>query len=134
MPFCAPGRVVLMDKIILKGMEFYGFHGVEQQEKRQSQKFLVDVEIGFSTRKAGESDLLEDTIDYGAVFRDVRQIMEEETSVSLLETLAEKIATLILTRYPAEEVLVRVKKPAALLPGKFRWVGVETFREKEKEK
>ena len=50
-----------MDKIVLKNMAFYGYHGNLTSEQAQGQRFFVDVEITTDLTKAGQSDQLEDS-------------------------------------------------------------------------
>lgn len=104
------------DKLLLEGMVFYGYHGVEEDEKRLGQRFVVDVELTSDLSRAGRSDLLQDTINYAAVYRLVRGVMEGP-SHNLIESLAEEIATRILADARVEEVRVRVKKPSVPIKG-----------------
>ena len=53
-----------MDKIILSGMVFYGFHGMSEAEQELGQRFDVDLVVRLDLSKAGASDMLEDTISY----------------------------------------------------------------------
>lgn len=119
-----------MDKIILAGMEFYGYHGVLPQEQTLGQKFTVDVELSLELGQAGNSDDPEDTVDYAGIFNIVRAIIEGRPR-RLLESVAEAIADSVLNHFPVKEVLVRVKKPHAPLPGKFDWMAVEISRKNE---
>lgn len=120
-----------MDKIILAGMEFYGYHGILPQEQFLGQKFTVDVELSLELEQAGYSDTPEQAVDYASVFDMVRTIIEGRPR-KLLESVAEAIAESVLKRFPAvKEILVRVKKPHAPLPGKFDWVAVEINRKNE---
>ena len=60
------------DKILLEGMEFYAYHGVNEIEKTQGQRFIVDVELSANLARAAETDSLTDTINYSDVFRLVK--------------------------------------------------------------
>ena len=112
------------DKIILKGMEFYGFHGVLPGEQEIGQRFLVDLELSTHLEHSGRLDDLSESIDYTEVYGLVEKIVTEER-FNLIEALAERIAQAVLSRYSLEEVVVRVKKPHAPLGGIFEYVGVE---------
>lgn len=57
------------DKLILKGLKFYGYHGAIPEEKTLGQMFLVDIDAWVSLKKAGVSDNLADTISYVDIFR-----------------------------------------------------------------
>lgn len=120
-----------MDRILLCGMQFYGFHGLERQEKRRGQAFLVDVELYLDLGRAGREDNLAATVNYAEVFRLVRSIVEEE-HFGLLEALAETIAQRLLAVYPVAKVLVRVKKPRPPVGGTYAYFGVEIERSRDK--
>lgn len=117
------------DRILLHGLEFFGYHGVLPEENRLGQRFVVDVELAFDTRAAGRTDDLTKTVDYGALFTDVRAIVEGPAA-KLVETVAERIASRILDVYGAESVRVRVRKPDVPIPGTLEFVGVEIVRRK----
>lgn len=110
-------------------MVFEGRHGFYEQEQREPQPFEVDVELLLNLQPAGVADALEKTIDYAAVFDDVRQIVES-TSFKLLEALAEAIAHELLSDFPIAEVGVRVRKPKAPLDGTLDYAGVEIWRQR----
>ena len=116
-----------LDRVFIQGIQFYGYHGVAEEERRQGQRFLVDVELSMDLRPAGGSDELSASIDYAEVLRLVKEIGERE-QYRLLEALAERVATALLERFPAAGVRVRASKPAPPLPGAFEAVGVEISR------
>ena len=98
------------DRIVLEGMRFYGFHGVNPEERVLGQEYLVDLAVEIDLGRAGRSDRLEDTISYTHIYRAVRDVMEGEPR-NLLEAAAQSIADRILSEFPVESVAVRVKKP-----------------------
>jgi dihydroneopterin aldolase len=53
-----------LDRVFVQGIQFYGYHGVAEEERRQGQRFLVDVELSMDLRPAGGSDELSASIDY----------------------------------------------------------------------
>jgi len=99
-----------IDQILLRGMSFYGYHGVNPEERSQGQKFVVDVAIDCSLTKAAESDRVEDTVNYSEVFRIVKSIVEGKP-YNLLETVAKNISDKILLNYDIHSVSVTIKKP-----------------------
>lgn len=119
-----------MDKIILKGMEFYGYHGVLPEEGVLGQKFVVDLEIYLDLEKAGRSDEPAATVSYADVFAAVRDVVQGAPR-KLIEAVAEDIAANILGNFPVQAVTVRVKKPAAPVAGTFEYMAVEITRSKE---
>lgn len=117
------------DKIILAGMEFYGYHGVLPEERTLGQRFLVDVELYLDLRRAAETGDLSCTVDYSRVYELAEQIVCG-SPVRLIESLAETIAASILERFPVAETMVRVKKSQPPVPGRFSWMAVEIKRTK----
>jgi dihydroneopterin aldolase len=118
------------DRIVLSNMVFGGRHGVHPEEQLNEQPFGVDVELVLNLQAAGVDDDLEKTVDYSAVFRTVRQIVES-TSFRLLEALAEAIAHELLTDFAVTEVVVRVRKPKVRLGGVLDYAGVEIWRRRQ---
>jgi dihydroneopterin aldolase len=118
------------DRIVLANMRFDGRHGVEDDERARPQPFEVDLEIGLDLRAAGLSDELGRTVDYGDLFEICRSVVEGP-SRRLIESLAEAIARQVLDRTVdrgVEEVVVRVRKPQAPLPGRLDHAAVEITR------
>lgn len=118
-----------MDKIILEGMEFYGYHGTRPEERSLGQRFILDVELFLDLRPAGVSDDLDRTVNYARVFEIVQSIVCGRPC-RLIESLAEAVAKELLEQFPVAEVKVCVKKPQAPVPGRFTWVAVEIRRGK----
>ncbi len=100
----------MSDQIILQGMQFYGYHGVNPEERVLGQRYVVDLTASLDLRRAGKSDRLEDTVSYSHVYRAVRAVMEGEPR-NLLESAAQAIADRVLAEFPVESVSVTVKKP-----------------------
>nr|WP_042683848.1 dihydroneopterin aldolase [Caldalkalibacillus thermarum] len=120
-----------MDKIVFQGMRFYAYHGVFAEENTLGQPYLVDVEAYLDLRKAGQSDRLEDTIDYSLIYRLVQEIMEKKV-YRLVEAVAEDIASQLLRTFPqVEEVKVKVTKPTPPIPGQYAGVAVEIRRRRD---
>lgn len=119
-----------MDRIIARGLEFQGRHGVCLSEREKAQSFRVDLELFLDLRAAAEQDDLALTIDYGETFQIVKNIVEKE-SCKLLETLAEKIASALLDTFARlRAVEVQLAKPHAPVKGKFDYFAVKIRREK----
>lgn len=116
------------DKIILKGMQFYGYHGVLPEEKRLGQRFEVDMELVTNLKPAGETDDLSLSVSYAEVFSLVEGVVTGQP-FALLEALAETLAQQVLQSFSTvEQVKVRVKKPGAPIPGNFAYMAVEINR------
>lgn len=115
------------DKIILAGMQFYGRHGVFQEEKAMGQKFIIDVELSLDLQKAGLTDDITMTPNYADIYASIKNITTGK-SFNLIEALAEAIAHEILSDYRVNQVVVRVRKPHAPISGIFDYMGCEITR------
>ena len=119
------------DRIVLAGMVFLARHGVNDWEKVEEQRFEVDVELELDARPAAVRDDLTQTVDYRGVYELTRQVIEE-TTLELIESLAEAVATKILAANGnVEAVVVRVRKPDVELGGPIDSAGVEIRRSRE---
>ena len=119
------------DRIILDGMQFYGFHGCNDYEKQLGQKFRVDVEVEVSLEAARKSDNLNDTVSYSHLFRAVKSVFEGPPR-NLLETVAGEIADKLITDFPVNAVAIRVKKMSPPINAGFMdFAGVEIYRRRE---
>ena len=117
-----------MDKIIIENLEIIAEHGVFKEEKFLGQKFIISIEMLTDTREAGKTENLNASTHYGFVADDVEKIFTSK-SFDLIETCAEKIAEMILTKYHLiSEVKVTVKKPWAPIRKHFDFVAVEITR------
>ncbi len=106
----------MTDRIILEGMQFYGYHGVNPEERVLGQRYVVDLTADLDLSRAGASDRLEDTVSYSHVYRTVRAVMEGEPR-NLLESAAQAIADRVLAEFPVDSVSVTVKKPSPPVRG-----------------
>ena len=111
-----------MTTIELAGLEVFGHHGVNEDERRDGQRFLYDLEL--QVGEAGSSDRIEDAVDYRDVAATVREV-SGGTQFHLLEALAAAVADRLLERFPVEWVSVRVRKPDVALPVEHSAVTVE---------
>lgn len=116
-----------LDKIIMQGMRFYGYHGVLDKEKLMGQEFVVDCEMLTNFKRAAEKDDINLTINYAVIYENVKKIVENE-KYDLIETVAERIAQCILDNKRIDEVIIRVKKPQAPISGEFKHMAVEISR------
>lgn len=115
------------DHITLTGIEVFAHHGVLDFEKEIGQLFLIDVEVRLDLIRAGVSDLLEDTVDYGALAAAVHEVVATERW-DLLEKVAQRVADVALGFPKISEATVTVHKPAAPIPVGFADVAVTIRR------
>ncbi len=119
------------DRVLLTGMVFHGYTGVLAFEKEKGQTFVVDLELRLGRIHACTTDALADTVDYGAVFREVAALVENGRD-DLIERLAARIASRVLDVYPlVRAVEVTVKKPMAPVEGTFAHMAVAIVRTRE---
>jgi len=117
------------DRIILEAMTFYGYHGVNPEERKVGQPFMVDLQVYGDFRVPGRSDNLEDTVDYSELYRITKAVVEGEPH-NLLESVAETIAQRILDSFEVAAVAVRVAKPSPPVAGAtLKGAAVEVYRE-----
>ena len=120
-----------MDKIQIKGLRVFAFHGVKEEEKRKGQPFVLDIVYEGDFRKACGSDRLEDTVNYSSVVKTALQVMQKPSE--LIENAAQRLADALLESYPPiEAVTVTLKKPRAPIAADFDYVAVEIRRERGK--
>ena len=102
-------------RICLSQLEFQGFHGLYEAEKKVGNQFTVDLWIDF-TPTVEFLNHIDQTIDYVKVYDLVKSIMKNPTP--LLETLVGTIADGILLQHPiADKVYVSITKQKLPIAG-----------------
>lgn len=91
----------------LQGIELFGRHGVNEDERREGQVFFVDLRLELPEPR---TDSVDATVDYRRA-RDLVLAVNERTSYRLLETLATAIADALVADLEIERAHVRVRKP-----------------------
>jgi 7,8-dihydroneopterin aldolase/epimerase/oxygenase len=114
-------------KIELHGLALYGHHGALEQERRDGQRFLFDVELDVG--EAGASDRIEEAVDYRDVADCVREVSDAR-AYRLLEALATALADELLARFPVSRVEVRVRKPDVVLDPSVEYAAITATRER----
>lgn len=115
------------DRITLTGLRVHGRHGVHEHERVQGQEFVVDATVWLDLGAAAATDQLSATLDYGALAQRAARIVGGEPC-NLIETVAGRIATDVLTDQRVQAVEVTVHKPQAPIPQPFTDVAVTTHR------
>ena len=118
-----------MDKISIKNLKIPGKHGVYDFEKKTNGIFELDIDLYFDLVKAGNSDNLKDTIDYANVVDLTIEIFNKKR-YSLIESLAEKICDILLSNFPIEKIMLKIRKPHAPIEANFDSVQVQLIRER----
>ena len=120
-----------MDKIIIKGLRLYAYHGVNAEEKQNGQTFVIDVTAEADLSLPSVSDKLDDTVSYSALIKLIRRVFTAE-KYDLIEKCAGVLCDAVLdfdSRIQAVEVCVA--KPDAPMKADFETVEVEIRRERQ---
>ncbi|MEV8636153.1 dihydroneopterin aldolase [Streptosporangium sp. NPDC051023] len=117
----------MTDRISVRGLRARGRHGVLPAERELGQEFVVDVTLFVDTAPAAADDDLAKTVDYGQLAQDLVKVVEGEP-VDLIETLAQRLADVCLSRERVLSAEVSVHKPAAPIPLPFDDVVVTIIR------
>lgn len=115
------------DEITLTGIRAFGYHGVYADERRDGQEFVVDATLFLSLQRAAETDDVVDTVHYGELAESIAGVVAGEP-VDLLETLAQRIADVVLTDERVRLTAITVHKPQAPIAVPFADVSVTIRR------
>ena len=102
-----------MDKIILTDLRVDAVIGIWDWEKRNPQNISIDLEMHTDTKRVSQSDSIEDALDYKAVSQRVKQFIQD-SQFNLIETLAEKLAKIILKEFDIQWLKLSISKPFAI--------------------
>ncbi len=129
----------MSDRITLRGLEVFAHHGVFERERRDGQRFVVDLVVGLDLSAAAGADDVSRTVDYGGLAQRVHDAVASDP-VDLLESLAQRIADVVLDTGhdaqhdaepdtgPVDWVEVTVHKPEAPISVTFADVAVTIER------
>ncbi|KKB77920.1 dienelactone hydrolase [Devosia soli] len=100
------------DRIILRDLGFYGFHGLFAEEQRLGQRFFVDLECGVDLRAPGETDAIGHTVSYADIYDVVKATFDIRTK--LIEALGQNIVSALFERFgDIKWIIIRIRKPEA---------------------
>ena len=120
----------MADKIVIPEIPVWARVGCFDEERRDPQQILVDLELGLDLRPVAAADSINAAIDYVAVRAAVEEIAAEKP-YHLIETIAERIASRLVADFPIETAFVRVKKPSALARFGVAYAAVEIYRNRD---
>ena len=106
--FAAP-----LDHVFIEGLEIEALIGIYDWERRIRQPLVFDIEMAFDNRIPAASDAIGDTLNYKAVSKRVVQYVSE-SDFGLVETLAERVAAIILEEFGVQRVRLKLSKPGAV--------------------
>lgn len=117
-----------MDKILIRGLRIFAFHGVNPEEKEDGQLFIVDLTASLDLQHACETDGLENTVSYAKIIKTIRRVMQASKN-DLLEFTAQQVIDAVFAEYPpVRQIEIRLKKPDAPIQADFDYVAVELTR------
>lgn len=117
-----------MDQIFITDILARGVIGISDREREHPQDVLVNVILYIDITAAGQSDRLEDTVNYSTVAKQVLAYVETSKRYTL-EALASDLASQLLQDYPIQGVCIRAEKPGAVRFTSSVGVEIERFRE-----
>ena len=123
----AAGLPVGGDRITLTGLRAFAHHGVFDHERRDGQQFIIDVVAHLDLRAAAAGDELAATVHYGVLAEQVVAAVETDP-VDLIETVAERVAAVVLQHGAVWQTTVTVHKPQAPITVPFDDVSVTIVR------
>ncbi len=121
------GLPAASDRITLTGLRAYAHHGVFDHERRDGQEFVIDVVAHLDLRGAAANDALDKTVHYGELAEQVVAAVETDP-VDLIETVAERVAAVVLAHGAVRQTTVTVHKPQAPITVPFADVSVTIVR------
>lgn len=120
-----------MDRIYLREISAFAFHGVYENERREGQKFSVDLIAEVDLYPAGISDELKDSVDYALIAKFAHEELAGEPC-NLIEAVAERIAARILREFePVQKITVTLHKPDAQVGIALGDIAVEIVRSRQ---
>ena len=119
-----------MDKIIIKDLRLYAYHGVNPEEKIEGQNFLIDMECKVDLSLPCHTDNVDDTVSYAQIIKLIKKVFVAE-KYDLIEKSAQVVADAVLDEFSAiSKIKVLLKKPDAPVKADFGYVAVEIERER----
>ena len=120
-----------MDKIIVKGLKLFCYHGVNPEEKEDGQNFIFDIEAGVDINTPCMTDNVDDTVSYAKIIKTVRRVAQSEKN-DLLERVAQRVADELFTEFDKiTSLVITLKKPEAPIKADFDYVAVTIERSRK---
>ncbi len=116
-----------MDKVLIKNLVARGIIGINEWERVKPQEILINITLFGDLKKAGDTDNIEDSINYRTIAKQAQSLAENCQRLTV-EALAADIAANCLEVNSVQKVIVKVEKPGAVRFAES--VGVEIERSK----
>lgn len=119
-----------MDKILVRNLKIFAYHGVNPEEKEDGQNFVFDIDAYVDISVPCMSDNVEDTVSYAKIIKETVRIFTSQKD-DLLERAAQRVADGLFESFDKiKKLRILLKKPEAPIKADFEYVGVEIFRER----
>lgn len=119
------------DRIILKDLGFYGYHGVFAEEATLGQRFFIDLELGVDLSEPAATDRLSTGISYSDIY-DVVKVTFETQRMKLLEAVAGNIVDKLFEKFQSVDwIVIRIRKPEAPIAMVRGEAGIELHRQRK---
>lgn len=120
-----------MDKITIKNLTLFAYHGVNPEEKENGQRFVLDVDYYLDLGSACQSDCLDDTVSYATAVKIIRKVFTEQ-SYDLIERAAQVVCDALFEAFaPIQQIDITLKKPQAPVRAEFDYMAVTLHRERK---
>ena len=104
---------VTHDHVFIEGLEIETLIGIYDWERRIRQPLVFDIEMAFDNRIPAATDAIADTLNYKAVSNRIVEYVSQ-SSFELVETLAERVAQIVITEFGVQRVRLKLSKPGAV--------------------
>lgn len=120
-----------MDKILIRNLKIFAYHGVNPEEKTDGQNFIFDIDAFVDIGMPCQTDNVDDTVSYADIIEETISIFTRQKD-DLVERAAERVAEGLFGKFEKIKSLrIRLKKPDAPIKADFEYVGVEIYRERK---
>ena len=116
-----------MDKVFIEGLQIEALIGIYDWERRIRQPLEFDLEMAFDNRRPAATDAIADTLDYKAVSKRLIEYVGQ-SDFGLVETLAERVAAIVLDEFDVAHVRLKLSKPGAVRGARAVGVLIERGR------
>ncbi|KWS04997.1 Dihydroneopterin aldolase [Lysobacter capsici AZ78] len=116
-----------LDHVFIEGLEIEAVIGIYDWERGIRQPLVFDLEMAFDNRVPAASDAIGDTLDYAAVCARITEFVAQ-SQFGLVETLAERVAAIVLDEFKVARVRLKLSKPGAIRNARGVGVSIERSR------
>lgn len=117
-----------MDKILVRNLKIFAYHGVNPEEKEDGQNFVLDIDAYVDISVPCVTDNVDDTVSYAKIIKETVRIFTCQKD-DLLERAAQRVADGLFESFDKiQKLRILLKKPEAPIKAEFEYVAVEIFR------